>query len=119
MATAKDFVDRINQIDGVAGCLLIKDDGVQYGQTLDDPEAYSALMQISSGLSADIMDKIGFSYCHHLSFNRINNQNFYVFPIDNYLLGIVQQADCSVTAMLEIVYQLIGRVSTSGAKTAS
>ena len=119
MATAKDFVGRINQIDGVAGCVLIKDDGVLLGQTLDDPEVYSTLLQVSAGLSNEIMDKVGFSYCRYLSFNRINNQNFYVFPIDNYLLGIVQQADCSVAAMLEIVNQLIGRVSTGGAGTVS
>jgi len=119
MATAKEFVDRINQIDGVAGCLLIKDDGMLLGQTLDDSEVYSTLLQISAGLSADIMNKIGFSYCRYLSFNRNNNQNFYVFPIENYLLGIVQQADCSVAVMLDIVYQLIGRVSIGGTKTNS
>ena len=112
MATAKDFVGRIDQIDGVAGCLLIKNDGALLGQTVDDPEVYSTLLQISIGLSADIMDKIGFSYCRYVSFSRTNNQNFYVFPIDNYLLGIVRKADCSVTAMLESVYLFIDRVST-------
>ena len=119
MATAKEFIARINQIDGVADCLLIKDDGVLLGQTLDDPEVYSTLMQISAGLSIDIMDKIGFSYCRYISFNRTNNQRFYIFPIENYLLGIVQQADCSVDVMLEIVYQLIGRVSIGGTRIVS
>lgn len=119
MATAKDFVDRINQIDGVAGCLLVKDDGVLLAQTLDGPEVYSTLLQVSAGLSADIMDKVGFSYCRYLSFNRSNNQNFYAFPIDNYLLGIVQQEDCSAAAMLEMVYRLIDRVSTRVAGTVS
>ena len=115
MATAKDFVGRINQIDGVAGCLLIKNDGVLLAQTLDDTEVYSALLQISTSLSADIMEKIGFSYCRYISFNRTNNQNFYVFPIDNYLLGIVQKEDCSVAAMLEAVYRFIARVATGSA----
>ena len=114
MATAKDFVGRIDQIDGVAGCLLVKNDGALLGQTVDDPEVYSTLLQISAGLSADIMEKIGFSYCRYVSFNRTNNQNFYIFPIDNYFLGIVQNEDCSVTTMLETVYQFIDRVSTGG-----
>ncbi|MEA3544422.1 MAG: roadblock/LC7 domain-containing protein [Thermodesulfobacteriota bacterium] len=113
MATAKDFIGRIHQIEGVAGCLLINNNGVSLGQTLDDTEVYSTLMQISAGLSADIMNKIGSSCCRYVSFNRTNNQNFYVFPIDNYLLGIVQRENCSVAAMLEAVYQLINRVSTS------
>ncbi|MFK5925053.1 MAG: hypothetical protein QM483_00355 [Desulfuromusa sp.] len=119
MATAKDFVDRINQIDGVAGCLLVKEDGVLLGQTVEDPEVYSALLQISAGLSADIMANVGFSHCRYLSFNRLNMQHFYVFIIDKYLLGIVQQADCSVVTMLEHVYQLIGRVATGGSVTVS
>lgn len=112
MATAKDFISRVSHVDGVAGCLLIRDDGVLLGQTLEDPEVYSTLMQISGGLAHDIMNKIGFSYCRHLSFSRVNNRHFYLFPIDKYLLGIVQRTDCYVPDMLEAVYRLIGRVST-------
>ena len=117
MATGKDFVERINRIDGVAGCLLIKEDGGILGQTMADPEVYSTLLQISSGLSADIMSNAGFSYCRYISFSRVNNQTFYIFTIDKYLLGIVQQPDCSVTDMLAQVFHLIGKVSTSGARS--
>ena len=112
MATAVDFVDRVNQINGVAGCVLVKNDGTLLGKTLDDSEVYSTLLQVTSGLSGDIMSNVGFSYCRYVSFNRPNMQNFYVFPIEKYLLGVVQQPDCSVAAMLEKVYHLIGRVST-------
>ena len=115
MATAKDFVGRIDQIDGVAGCLLVKNDGALLGRTVDDPEVYSALLQISAGLSADIMERIGFSYCRYVSFNRTNNQNFYVFPINSYLLGVVQNENCSVATMLETVYQFIDKVSAGAA----
>lgn len=115
MATAKDFVDQVHKINGVAGCLLVRDDGLVIDQTLGDVENYSALLQISSGLADDIMTNVGFSHCHYFSFNRINNQTFYMFPIDKYLLGILQQADCSVSDMLEQVSYLIGKVSTSRA----
>ena len=113
MATEKDFVERISRIDGIAGCLLVKEDGGVLGQTMVDSEVYSTLLQISSGLSDDIMSNAGFSYCRYISFSRVNNQTFYIFPIDKYLLGIVQQADCSVTDMLAQVFHLIGKVSTS------
>ena len=113
MATAKDFVGRVNQIAGVAGCLLIRSDGMVVDQTLDDVEGYSSLLQISSGLAADIMNNTGFSHCRYLNFQRINDQNFYIFPIDQYLLGIVQQTDCSVNEMLEQVFNLIDKVSTN------
>ena len=113
MATAKDFVGRISKVSGVAGCLLVKTDGVLLGQTIDDPEVYSTLMMIGAGLAGDIMEKIGFTYCRHISFGRENNRHFYVFPIDQYLLGVVQKSDCQVQKMLDEIYNLVGRVSTS------
>ncbi len=90
MATAKDFVDRVNQIEGIAGCVLIRNDGVQIAKTLDDQENYVPLLQTGSNLANDIMESIGFSYCRYLSFDRENMENLYVFPVDNYLLGIPQ-----------------------------
>jgi len=119
MADAKVFVERVKQTEGVAGCLLLKDDGTLLGRVLDDAETYTSLMLTTAGLAENIMDKVGFSYCRYVSFNRTNNQAFYIFPIDQYLLGIVQKADCSVAGMLDRVYQLIGRVSTDGTKTVS
>jgi hypothetical protein len=112
MATAGEFVTQINKIDGVSGCLLVRNDGVLLGQTIDDPEIYSTLLLISGGLSREIMENTGFSYCRHLSFSRSRKRNFYVFPIDKYLLGVVQRTDSYVPDMLEAVYRLIGRVST-------
>jgi hypothetical protein len=112
MATEKDFVERISRIAGVSGCLLMKNDGTLLAQTMADTEVYSPLLQISTGLSDEIMSSAGFSYCRYLSFNRINDQAFYIFPIEKYLLGVIQQTDCSVNAMLEQVFHLIGRVST-------
>lgn len=119
MASATDFVNRISQIEGIAGCLLVKDHGALLGKTIDDPEVYTTLLQVSSALSGEIMGHVGFSYCRHICFSRLNMQNFYVFPIDKYLLGVVQQPDCSISAMLERVYQLIGRVSTREAESIS
>jgi len=119
MATAKDFVDRINRIAGVAGCLLVRNDGQVISQTVADNEVDSALLQISSGLARDIMTNVGFSHCHYISFNRVNNQTFYIFPIEKYLLGVTQQTDCSVTDMLDQVFHLIGKVSNNSAKAVS
>ncbi len=119
MATAKEFVARVNSIDGVSGCLLVRNDGVLLGQTIDDPEVYSTLMLISAGLSRGIMEKAGFSYCRHLSFSRNCKRNFYVFPIDKYLLGVVQRTDAYLPDMLEAVYRLVGRVSSDSTAAAS
>ena len=114
MATAKDFVARIDQIDGVAGCLLIKENGSSLGQTLDDIDTYTALLLDSFKSSNEVMEKIGFSYCRHISFQRSNDESFYVFPISHYLLGVLLNSDGSEPLMLEQVSQLINRVSVGG-----
>ncbi len=118
MANAKEFVARINSIDGVSGCLLVRNDGVLLGQTIDDPEVFSTLMVICGGLAQEIQSRIGFSYCRHLNFSRSSKRNFYVFPIETYLLGVVQRTDCYVPEMLDRIYRLISRVSTKPATTA-
>ena len=115
MATAKEFIAHVDKVDGVAGCLLVRDDGMLLGQSIDDPEVYSTLLVISGSRALDVMESAGFSYCRHLSFNRSNKQHFYVFPIDRFLLGVAQRTDCYVPDMLDSVYRLIGRVSTNRA----
>lgn len=113
MATAKEFIEHVDKVDGVSGCLLVRDDGILLGQTIDDPEIYSTLLVISGNCANEVMDGVGFSYCRHLSYSRENKHHFYVFPIDKFLLGVVQHTDCYVPDMLESIYRLIGRVSTS------
>ena len=113
MATAKEFIDHVAKVDGVAGCLLVRNDGILLGQTIDDPEMYSTLVVISASLSGEIMDKAGFSYCRHIGFSRQAKSHLYVFPIDKYLLGVVQETDCQVPRMLDSIYRLISRVSTN------
>jgi hypothetical protein len=114
MATAKDFVARVDQVDGVTGCLLIKENGVSLGQTLDDVDTYTSLLLDSVKLSNEVMEKTGFSYCRHISFQRSSEESFYIFPIKNYLLGVLLNADCSEPVMLEQVARLINRVSVGG-----
>jgi len=113
MATAKEFIDHVARVDGVAGCLLVRNDGILLGQTVDDPEMYSTLLVISANLAAEVMEKAGFSYCRHIGFNRQGKSHFYVFPIDKYLLGVVQSSDCHASEMLESIHRLISRVSTN------
>ena len=112
MATAKEFVAHIAKVPGVAGCLLTRNDGVLLGQTMDDPEIYSTLLVIGGNQAGEVMEKAGFSYCRHLSFYLRSKKHFHVFPIDKYLLGVVQESDCSVPEMLNSVTRLVSRVST-------
>ena len=115
MASAKDFVSRVSQIDGVSGCLLIKDNGACLGHTLGDVENYTTLLLDSANFSNEIMEKTGFSYCRHISFQRSCDKNFYIFPINNYFLGVLLNADCSEVKLLDQVAKLVNRVSIGGA----
>lgn len=112
MATAKDFVVRISNVKGVSGCLLIKTDGTLVGRSVEDPESYTTLMQISGGLSQEIKAGIGASYCRCIDFGCMGSNNFYVFPIDSYLLGVVAQPEAEGANMMNEIYRLIGRVTT-------
>jgi hypothetical protein len=112
MATAKEFVARITEIDGVSGCVLVRGDGEVLGGNLEDPDLYTSLMTHGGASAGSIMDKAGFSYCRHLSFNRDGKEHFYLFPIGKFYLGLIQAPDCYVPDMLQAVSRLIGRVTT-------
>ncbi|PLX97342.1 MAG: hypothetical protein C0622_13295 [Desulfuromonas sp.] len=112
MATAKDFVARIDKIEGVAGCLLMKTDGTLIDQTLEDAATYASLMAAGRKEADSLMRMIGCSDCQHICFGRADSSDFYVFPIENFMLGIVQQTNCDTSDMLDTVYGLIDRVST-------
>jgi hypothetical protein len=112
MATAKEFVARVAEVDGVAGCVLVRDDGEILGGNLDDPDLYTTLMILGGTSACSIMDKVGFSHCAYLSFNRKGKQHFNLFPIGKYYLGVIQSPDCYVPDMLQAVMRLIGRVTT-------
>lgn len=113
MATAKEFIARVSQIDGVSGCVLLREDGQTLGYSLEDPDLYSSLMLMGGKVAQNIMDKVGFSYCRYLSFHREGKEHFYLFRIDHFYLGIVQTGDCYVPDMLQAVMRLISRVTTS------
>ncbi len=112
MATAKDFIARVSKVAGVAGCLLIKQDGTLVGRAIEDPENYTILMQISGSLSHDIQEHIGASNCRCVNFGCLGESHFLVFPIDHYLLGVVASSKEDQANMLDEIYRLIGRVTT-------
>ena len=110
MATASEFIARVSAIEGVDGCLLVRDDGHLLAQSIEDAETYSSLLVISGGYARDVMLNAGFSYCRFVSFHRGGNRNFHVFPIDRYLLGVVQSPNCRLSEMMDSITLLVSRV---------
>ena len=116
MATAREFVARVDAIDGVDGCLLVREDGHLLAQTIDNAETYSSLVVISGSYAREVMEKAGFSHCRFVSFHREGKQNFHVFPIDRYFLAVVQTPSSSLQEMIDNVTYLVGRVTNGGAE---
>ncbi len=112
MATAKEFLAQVKEIEGVAGCLLVRENGHVIAQMVEDYELLSSLLSISGKHSRSIMEKAGFTYLRGLSFERGNGQNFHLFPVSDLYLGIVQSQDCPTNVMLKRVDQLLCRVKT-------
>lgn len=114
MATIKEFLTRVKGIDGVEGCLLVSDDGRLHGHILDSPDKFSPLLTISMKYAHEVMNTAGFTHCGFLSFERANGNNFHVFPMGKYHLGIVQEADFPREKMIKKVNYFLSLVKTKG-----
>lgn len=120
MATAKEFLARVNRIEGVDGCFLARDDGKLLGHLIDHPEMFSSLLTISVKYARDVKEKAGFSYCRLVSFERKKGPNFHIFSMDKYFLGIAQSTDIpmdKVTLKVNHLLSLVQTRSTSDRKT--
>jgi len=119
MASAKEFVAHVAGIEGVSGCLLMRADGAVVGRTTDDTAVYRALHDVNLVLDPVSEGQIGHGSTRFLSFLRQEAGHFSVFPIqDRYLLGVVQDADSSLSEIQGSVCRLIDHIST-GPATAS
>ena len=116
MASIKDFLTRIKNIEGVAGCLLIKQDGSLLGHIIKEPEKFPPLLIICSNYARDIMEKTGFAHCQSISFSRQGGQNFHIFFFQQYYLGIIQTRDCPMKDMLAKINYLLSLVKGDGSK---
>ena len=112
MATAKEFIERVSEVPGVDGCVLVREDGEILGGTFEDPDLYTSLMILGGTSACGLMEKVGSSHCSYLSFHRKGKQNFNLFPIGQFYLGLIQTPVCNAPAMLQAVLHLIGRVTT-------
>lgn len=116
MATIHDFLARINKIEGVAGCLLVKDDGHVLAHLVDGPGDYSSLIAICSKHALTIMETSGFSFFRSLSFAQGKGQGFHIFPLQQYYLGVIQQPDYPVEKVITHVNHLLSHVKAGSSK---
>lgn len=116
MATIKEFLARINKIEGVTGCLLVKNDGHILAHLVDNPIDYSSLITICSKYALTIMETSGFSFFRSLSFAQDKGQGFHLFPLQQYYLGIIQQPDYPAEKVINHVNHLLSHVKAGSSK---
>ncbi len=116
MAAINKLLTRIKAIEGVDGCILVKADGHVLGHLVDNPDIYSSLVAISDKYAKDIMEQSGFTFLRSLSFGRVGNHGFHMFPVNNYYVGVVQGPGYPQDQMIKQVNHLLSFVKISSKK---
>jgi hypothetical protein len=112
MASAKEFVERVDAVEGVESCILVTSEGKLLGHSLANPDRFAALMLVGQKSVETIMANSGVDYCRHYSFYQDDGRNFHVFPIGKFFFGVVQQPQSDGDAMLSKVRTLVSKVAT-------
>lgn len=110
MASAKDFINRIKTVEGVAGCLLVRDDGTMLARTHRFPDEYSTLLILSTQYAENIQGAAGFSYLRFLSFYREGGNHYHIFKFQKFYLGVAQARECDQVKMLNRLDQILGAI---------
>ena len=106
MATLSDFA-KIAEIKGVAHYVLVKNNGTIASHNAQQPESL-AKMVLACGLNCDETGKTRFTY---FVFSLGNRENYCIFPVGNYYLGVLLQAGIDVDLMVNTIIEFIQGLS--------
>ena len=106
MATLSDFA-KIAGIKGVENYMLVKNDGTIASHNTEHPESL-AKMVLDCGLNCDKIEKARFT-C--FVFSRGTRENYFIFPVGNYYLGLQQQADIDAALIVNTIIEFIRGLS--------
>ncbi len=112
MASAKDFINRIKMVEGVAGCLLIRADGTILARTHKFPDEYSTLLILSMQYAEEIQSGAGASFIRFISFFRGGGNHYHVFRFQKFYLGVAQAQKCDQVKMLARLEHMLAKVKS-------
>ncbi len=90
----EEFANKILQIQGVGGFVLVRNNGQLLASKTDitiDPQTLAAMMILSSQDCKTLQSIMGFSRYHYLMVTQEKIGNLYVFQIQNHLLGVIHR----------------------------
>ncbi len=86
--SADAFIRGLMTIDGVYGCMLSHRDGRLVGHQVDNPAPLLALMKKCGNCLETLIQEPGFKILQFVRFQSAAQEHFYVFPVQQYYLGI-------------------------------
>lgn len=120
MATVQEkFKKKILGIEHVKEFILARDDGQVLAHQLFSwpPETIAAMMVLNHIDCSQIKQTMGFSHFDHLMLTLKNNESLVVFPIRNYLLGVLSSANRFNAKMVVNIKKFIREITRSAAKS--
>lgn len=112
MATIKEFAE-IAEISGVKNYILVKNNGSIAARQIEEPDRIARVV-LRCGKNSDA---IGVPRFRYLMLARNNRENFIIFPVGNYYLGVIKEKNIDsmalVNSVLEFIDNLPGKRSSA------
>ena len=113
MATARQFVQELLRIPGIEGYCLVRPDGRVLVHNLEAAEETAALVLLCGQAGKTIRKGMGLQHFRHLALGRENSEHLLVFPVEQYLLGIIQSPEATTHDLVEALYHFLLRITRS------
>ena len=105
MATIKDLI-AISKVPGVDQFIFINGKGVVAAHNVKNPES-AAIIVLTCGKNSSAISKTDFRY---LVFSRKNKNDFFIFPVGNYYLGVIKQSRFSHNTLAENITSFLKKL---------
>lgn len=104
------------KIDGVKNFILVRQDGHLIIHNVEDPDKLTDIT-VLSGLGADAVKAHGgFTFFKYLMVSRANKENYFIFQIEKYFLGIIQKTDAFGPDLAEKVLRFLQAITRKKAE---
>ncbi|MFH2065290.1 MAG: roadblock/LC7 domain-containing protein [Pseudomonadota bacterium] len=111
MAVVKElFANRILQIQGIGGFILIQGDGQILASKTDmstRPQTLAAMMILSGQDCNTLRKTMGLSQYHYLMISREKGEKLYVFPVQGHFLGVIHRCPDHNPSFVKKIKQFI------------
>lgn len=118
MATAREFAEQLLKIPGIKGYCLLRGDGRIVVQNLSGDEGLTTLVSLAGRVGEALRNGMGFQYFRYLTLTRQGQEHLLVFPVETYLLGIVQKPGVMTSEVAESVSRFILTITGKPRSTA-